>query len=246
MKKYQILIEYVGTNFVGWQIQKNGVSVQEVIQKALKKLTKKKILIYGSGRTDAGVHAVEQSAHFETDFIIKDKKIFVKSLNFFLLKYNISVLKIINQSKIFHARHSAKKRTYKYFIVNRESSLSLEKGRAWNLRKKLDIDLMKSGAKLLIGKKNFSTFRASSCGAKSPVRTIEKIKITKSKDKIEITFVSKSFLQNQVRSMVGCLKSLGEKKWNLKKFNSVLISKKRSNCATPAPSCGLYLYKIQY
>jgi tRNA pseudouridine38-40 synthase len=246
MKKYQILIEYVGTGFVGWQIQKNGLSVQEIIQKSLKKLTKKKILVHGSGRTDAGVHATEQSAHFETDFFIKDKKNFIKSLNFFLSKYSVSILKIRNRNNLFHARYSAKKRTYKYVIINRDSSLSLEKERAWSLRKKLDVNLMKSGAKLMIGKKDFSTFRASSCGATSPIRTMEKLNIKKSRDKIELTFVSRSFLQNQVRSMVGCLKILGEKNWSLKKFKLVLHSKKRSNCAPPAPSCGLYLFNVKY
>ena len=246
MKKYQILIEYVGTKFVGWQIQKNGLSVQEVIQKSLKKLTKKSILIHGSGRTDAGVHAIEQSAHFETDFLIKNKKNFIKSLNFFLSKYSISILQIINRNNSFHARYSAKKRIYKYIIINRDSPLSLDKERAWCLRKKLDVNLMKSGAKLMVGKKDFSTFRASSCGANSPIRTMEKLNIKKTRDKIELTFVSRSFLQNQVRSMVGCLKKLGEKKWSLRKFKLVLYSKKRSNCAPPAPSCGLYLFNVKY
>ena len=246
MKTYQILIEYVGSRFVGWQIQKNGLSVQETIQKNLQKVVKKKITIYGSGRTDAGVHAKEQSAHFKTDFKIKDEKNFIKSLNYFLSKSDISILKIKKKNNIFHARHSAKKRIYKYFIVNRAGSLAIEKNKAWHIRKKINIQLMKKGANLLKGTHDFSTFRASSCGAKSPIRTIKNITISKSSNKIALTFVSRSFLQQQVRSMVGALKYLGSGKWTLDYFKKVFLSKKRSMCASPAPPHGLYLNKIVY
>ncbi len=246
MITYHILIEYVGTKFVGWQIQKNGLSIQEILQKKLKKILKIETVVFGSGRTDAGVHAVEQSAHFKIKKEITDKKKFINSLNFFLSRYKISVLNIKKKNKNFHARHSAKKRTYKYVIINRQAPLSIEKNRAWNLRKKLNLIKMRRGAKLLQGTKNFSTFRSSSCTAKSPIKTLERVKISNSKNKIEITFTSKSFLQQQVRSMVGCLKYLGEEKWSLKKFKNAMNSKKRSNCAPPAPPCGLYLMKIKY
>ena len=155
MQTYQILVEYDGTKFVGWQIQKNGNSVQETIQKILKKLIKKKILLFGSGRTDAGVHAIEQSAHFKTNYKIKDERNFIKSLNFFLSKYDVSILKIKKKSNNFHSRFSAKKRTYKYLIINREAPLILEKTRAWSLRKKLDINLMKKEADILRKNKDF-------------------------------------------------------------------------------------------
>ena len=246
MKNYLIKVEYVGTNFVGWQIQKNGLSIQEALQKVLKRVTKEKITIFGSGRTDAGVHAISQTAHFKTNYIIKNKINFIKLLNFFLLRYEISVLDIVNKKLDFHARHSAKKRKYKYLILNRQSSSVLEKNRAWHLKKKLNINLMKKGAKILIGKHNFSTFRASSCTAKSPFKTMEKVSLNKKKDKIEIVFVSKSFLQQQVRSMVGCLKYLGEKKWSVKQFHKIMLSKNRVKCAPPAPACGLYLDKVKY
>ena len=147
---------------------------------------------------------------------------------------------------MFHSRFSATKRSYKYFIINREAPTVLNKNRAWHIRKKLDINLMKKGAKVLSEIKDFSTFRASSCSAKSPIKKLEKIKITKKYNKIEILFISKSFLQNQVRSMVGCLKYLAENKWTLKKFKQIALSKKRSNCAPPAPAHGLYLAKIKY
>jgi len=246
MHTYQILIEYDGKKFVGWQIQKNGISIQEILQNALKRYFRKKITIFGSGRTDKGVHALEQSAHFTIDNKIKHKANFIKSLNFFLSTHNISIISVKKRNNNFHARHSAKKRTYKYIIINRAASLALEKNRAWNIRKKLDIDLIKKSAKILIGTRDFSTFRSSSCSAKSPIRTLEKVKIKKTKNRIEILFVSKSFLQQQVRSMVGCLKYVGEKKWSLKKFEEITLSKKRSNCAPPAPAAGLYLYKVNY
>ena len=246
MNAYQILIEYVGTDFVGWQIQKNGVSIQETIQKFLKKITKKDLILHGSGRTDAGVHAIEQSAHFKTNYKIKNKLNFLKSLNFFLYDYNIAILDIKKRSHKFHARHSAKKRTYKYLIVNRQSSSVLEKKRSWNIRKKLNLELMKKGALFLKGTKDFSTFRASSCSSPSPIKTLSEVKVKQNNDKIEIKFVSKSFLQQQVRSMVGCLKYLGEEKWSIEKFKKIVISKKRSMCAPPAPPHGLYLFKVEY
>ena len=243
---YQLLIEYDGTKFVGWQFQKNGISVQESIEKALKKLIKKKVKLIGSGRTDAGVHALEQSANFITDYIIKDKISFLNSLNFFLYKDTISILDLKLKKNSFHSRYSAKKKIYKYLIINRNAPSVLKKKRAWHVRKKLDISDIKKGAEALKKIKDFSTFRASSCSAKSSIRTLSKITIIKKNSIIEISFTSQSFLQNQVRSMVGCLKYLAEKKWNFKKFRQVITSKKRSNCAPPAPAHGLYLAKIKY
>ena len=246
MFTYQIVIEYLGTNFVGWQIQRNGLSVQEVLEKALSNFLKSKIRVIGSGRTDAGVHASEQSAHFKTKKKIIDKNIFISSINFFLSKYPVSILDIKKRKNGFHARHSANERTYKYFIINRHSSLVLEKNKAWHIKKKLDVRIMREGADILKGTHNFSTFRASSCQAKSPIKTMKNATITKKKNKIVLTFRSKSFLQQQVRSMVGSLKYLGEGKWNLNDFKKVFLSKKRKMCAPPAPAHGLYLTKIKY
>ena len=131
-------------------------------------------------------------------------------------------------------------------IINRQSPLALQKNKAWHIRKKLDLNAMKKGAKLLLGTHDFSTFRASSCGAKSPIKTLKKVSIKKSKERIILKFTSKSFLQQQVRSMVGCIKFLGESKWKIDEFKKVFNSERRSNCATPAPPCGLYLTKISY
>ena len=246
MYRYQILIEYVGTPFLGWQIQKKGKSVQKIIQSILSKLLKQKITLYSAGRTDSEVHANEQSAHFDIKNKIQNIDKMIKSLNFFLSPKKISIISIIKRNKNFHARYSAKERIYKYFIINRLATPVIENERAWHIRKKLDIKLLKEGAKKLLGTHDFSTMRAKNCYAKSPVKKINKIIIKETNKKIEIEFRSKSFLRNQVRSMVGCLKYLAEKKWNIKKFENVFKSKKRKNCAPPAPACGLYLEKVIY
>ena len=246
MRRYQILIEYVGTSFVGWQIQSKGKSIQKLIQTKLSKLLKEKISLIGSGRTDAGVHAIEQSAHFECKKEILNLNKFLKSVNHFVNEKNVSIINIKKKNCNFHARFSAKQRIYKYVIFNRLSRPSIEKDRGWHIIKKLDVSLMKKGAKQLLGTKDFSTFRSSSCNAKSPIRTMKSIKIRLVRGRIEIYFKSQSFLQQQVRSMVGCLKYLAEKKWDLKKFIFVINSKKRILCAPPAPAEGLFLEKVIY
>ena len=246
MYRYQILIEYVGSNFRGWQVQKKGKTVQGLIQEKISKLLKQKTLLFGSGRTDTGVHAIEQSAHFDCKNKIYNLDKFMKSINHFLNKEGVTLLKIKKRNDNFHARFSAKMRIYRYIIINRLSGPVLENNRGWHVMKELDLNLMKKGARKLIGTKDFSTFRASSCRAKSPIKTMKLVKIKSSKNKIEIEFRSKSFLQQQVRSMVGCLKYLGEKKWSLKKFENITRSKKRILCAPPAPPEGLYLTRVIY
>ena len=246
MYRYQVLIEYVGSNYRGWQIQKKGQTIQGVLQNKISKLLKKKINIVGSGRTDSGVHAICQSAHFDCEFIIENKDKFLKSINHFLKNKLITVLNIKKKRLNFHARYSAKQRVYEYVIYNRVSPPALNLHKGWHVIKKLDLKAMKKGAKKLLGTKDFSTFRASSCNAKSPIKTINFVKIKHVNNKITIEFRSKSFLQQQVRSMVGCLKYLGEKKWDLKKFEKVIKLKKRENCAPPAPPEGLFLTRVFY
>ena len=246
MFRYQILVEYVGTNFRGWQVQKKGKTIQGLLQEKISKLLKEKIILLGSGRTDTGVHAIEQSAHFDCINQIKEFGRFLKSINHFLNKDGVTVLNIKKKNMNFHARFSARTRIYKYIIINRLGGPVLEKDRGWHVMKELDLAVMKKGAKKLVGTKDFSTFRASSCRAKSPIKTLKLVKIKSSKNKIEIEFRSQSFLQQQVRSMVGCLKYLGEKKWSLKKFEDVMKSKRRVLCAPPAPPQGLFLYRIIY
>ena len=236
MYKYQILIEYAGTSFRGWQVQKKGKTIQGLVQEKISKVLNEKIILFGSGRTDSGVHAIEQSAHFECKSKISNFDIFLKSINHFLKKNLVTVNKIKKRNKSFHARYSAKMRIYKYLIINRLARPSLSKDRCWHVINKLDLEIMKKAAKQLIGTKDFSTFRAASCRAKSPIKTMKSVKIKSHKDNIEIEFKSKSYLQQQVRSMVGCLKYVGEKKWSLKRFIYVMKSKKRILCA---PYCFL-------
>ena len=246
MFRYQILIEYEGTNFRGWQIQKKGKTVQGLVKDKISKLLKEKVIIYGAGRLDVGVHAKEQSAHFDCKNKIDKIDKFLKSINHFLNKDGITILKIKKRSKNFHARFSAKMRVYNYVIINRISGPVLDKNRGWHIIKDLDLKLMKGAARKLIGTKDFSTFRKSSCRSKSPIKTMKSVKIRSTKNKIEIEFRSQSFLQQQVRSMVGCLKYVGEEKWTLKRFVNVMQSKKRELCAPPAPPQGLYLTRVIY
>jgi len=245
VNRYKIKIEYDGTPFVGWQFQKNGTSVQKILQDAIFLFSQEKTVVNGAGRTDSGVHAEEQVAHFDLKKKIEKKK-FIKGINKYIGNYPISVLEVRKVSRKFHSRYDAKQRVYRYIIVNRSSRLSLLKNKAWHISKNLNILKMKKGSNMLVGTHDFSTFRSSSCSANSPIKTLKKAKIKKRDNKIFIDFVSKSFLQQQVRSMVGCLKYLGEGKWSLKKFQKVFLSKTRSNCAPPAPAQGLYLTKIKY
>ena len=245
MQRYKIKIEYEGTPFVGWQFQKNGQSIQEVLQKAIFNFSNEKVIVTGAGRTDSGVHALAQTAHFDLKKKVKKKNL-LSGLNQNIGNKPVTILKVNKTNKNFHARYDAKRRTYRYLIINRQSPLTLQKNKAWHIRKRLDLLSMKKGAKFLLGTHDFSTFRASSCGAKSPIKTMEKILIKKNKDKITLQFTSKSFLQQQVRSMVGSLKYLGESKWSLKDFIKSFKSKSRVECAPPAPACGLYLVKIEY
>ena len=246
MFRYQILVEYVGTNFRGWQVQKKGKTIQGVVQQKISKIMREKIILVGSGRTDTGVHAIEQSAHFECEKEIVNIDKFIKSINHFLSKDLVTILKIKKRNKNFHSRFSAKLRIYNYVIINRLSRPALDQNRGWHVINKLDVKIMKKAAKKLVGTNDFSTFRASSCRAKSPIKTMRSVKITSKNNRIEIEFQSQSFLQQQVRSMVGCLKYVGEKKWTLKRFTKVMDSKKRILCAPPAPAEGLYLARVIY
>ena len=245
MPRLKCIVEYDGTKFVGWQRQLNGRSVQEAIEQAIERIAEKKIVIFGAGRTDAGVHAVHQVFHFDFNKDIDAKKI-TDALNFHLKNESISILKTELINNDFDARRDAKLRIYKYVIINRDSPLSIEKDRAWQLKIKLDEIKMNDAAQILIGTHDFTTFRSTSCGAKSPIKTMSKINIFRKDDYIYSYFESQSFLQHQVRSMMGCLKLVGENKWSKKDLLDALNSKDRSKCASPAPASGLYLENIIY
>ena len=187
-----------------------------------------------------------QSANFYHNARIKNNFKFLSTVNFFLKRHSVSILSLKERNFKFHARHSAKKREYEYVILNRTAKLTIDNNRAWLVKKKLDIKKMKKGLLFLIGTHDFSSFRSSSCSAKSPVRTISNAKIIKRGERIIIKFISKSFLQTQIRSMIGCLKYVGENKWRPNKSKEIILSRSRKKCAPLAPALGLYLKKITY
>ena len=247
--RFAITIEYDGSNLVGWQRQTNGLSVQEVLEKALFVLTGEKKTIQGAGRTDAGVHALGQIAHFDlkktmTMDAIRD------GLNFHIKKLykkiKVSVLKVKKEKKDFHARFSAKQKTYVYKILDRRPPPAIEKKRVWHVKKKLDDKSMKKAARILVGKHDFTSFRSTECQAKSALKTIDSIKILRVREEIQIWIKARSFLHNQVRIIAGTLVMVGKKKWKEKNIEQALKSKKRAASGQTAPAEGLYLYSVKY
>ena len=249
MARYKIDIEYTGTNLCGWQKQKNGLSIQEILEKSLFKLTGEKKRIQGSGRTDAGVHALNQVAHFDLNKKIKTDSI-RDGLNFHIKnlykKYKISVLKCKKVKKNFNSRFDAKERTYLYKILDRRSPPTLQNKMVWHIKKKIDEKSMKKAAKLLIGKHDFTSFRSTECQAKSPVKTINSIKIIRKSSQIELWIKARSFLHNQVRIIAGTLMMVGKGKIKKKDLEEIIKLKKRGAAGQTAPAHGLFLYSIKY
>ena len=245
MIRYQILIEYEGTNFRGWQVQKKGKTIQGHIQKKISKLLKEKIVLFGSGRTDTGVHAIEQSAHFDCKKKIIDKEKFLKSINYFLNKEKVAILKIRKRNSKFHARFSAKKRWYEYKIINRRPPLTIDLNRAWCVYKNLDVEKMKIESTAFLGKHDLNAFRSAHCQSKNSVKTIDNLIIKKENDQILIEIAAKSFLHSQVRIIVGTLVDIA--KGNIgNSIKEIIRNKKREGAGQTAPSSGLYLSKIEY
>ncbi len=244
MSKFKITIEYDGTNYVGWQRQDNGISIQEELEKAIFKLSGKKINIFGAGRTDAGVHALGQVAHFDLKKIF-DLDNIRDGLNQHLRPHPIAILKVEKVSDNFHARFSAKFRTYKYVISNRRTPLTIYKNKAWEVFKKLDIDKMILESKFFIGKHNFEAFRSINCQSNSATKTINDIIISKEEDNILIEILAKSFLHSQVRIIVGTLVDIAKGKIK-KNVKEIINEEKRSQAGITAPACGLYLVKVNY
>ena len=249
MARYKLNIEYNGTNLVGWQTQQNGLSIQEIIEKSLFKLTGQRKKIQGAGRTDAGVHALNQVAHFDLKTKIKTNSI-RDGLNFHIKnlykKYKVSILKCEKVKKDFNARFGAKERTYLYKILDRRSPPTLQNKMVWHVKKKLNEKLMKKAAKLLVGKHDFTSFRSTECQAKSPIKTINSIKILRKSSEIEIWIKAKSFLHNQVRIIAGTLFMIGKDKINKKDLEKIIKLKKRGSAGQTAPAHGLFLYSVKY
>ena len=244
MPNYKITVEYDGTNFVGWQQQANGVSVQSSLQDSVFKLSGEKVVVYGAGRTDAGVHAYGQVASFaiskkiSTD-VIRD------GLNQHLRPLMISVLKAEEVENDFHARFSAKKRWYVYKIINRRSPLTIDANRAWCVHKILDTKKMQNESASFLGKHDLNAFRSAHCQSKSSIRTIDDIIINIKNESIFIEVVAKSFLHSQVRIMVGTLVDIAKGNINTS-ILEIINSKNREVAGQTAPANGLYLKKIDY
>ena len=249
MYRYALTIEYDGSQFHGWQIQNNITTVQGVIFDAIRKLDVNCKNFVGAGRTDAGVHATGQIAHVDLK-TNRDCETVKKAINYYLNKHPISILNAEEVSGDFHARFSATKRHYTYKVFSRTTDLTFERNQFWHVRHTLDISKIKLAASYLIGKHDFTTFRSSICQASSPIKTIDTISIQSEKLRDGIIYQfnlsARSFLHNQVRSILGCLEKVGCGKWEPQKVQEILLSRKRSDCAALAPPGGLYLTKIEY
>jgi tRNA pseudouridine38-40 synthase len=245
MPRYKLLIEYDGTPFVGWQLQHNGISVQGVLVAAVAKFCGENVHVQGAGRTDAGVHALGQVAHidlakpWDTD-TIRD------AINAHLRPHPVAVLAAERVADDFDARFSARQRHYVYRIINRRPDLTLEAGRAWRAPRPLDVAAMHEAAQHLVGRHDFTTFRAAECQAKSPVKTLDRLDAERDSDEVRVHASARSFLHHQVRSMVGSLVQVGEGRWSVDDLAHALAARDRDACGPVAPPDGLYLVRVDY
>ena len=245
MPRYKLVIEYDGTPFVGWQAQANGLSVQAMLEAAAQAFCGEITNVGGAGRTDGGVHALGQAAHvdfaasYESD-IVRD------ALNAHLRPHPIAVLQATRVPDDFDARFSATRRHYLYRILNRRPDLALERNRAWRVPRQLDVDAMHTAAQRLVGRHDFTTFRAAECQAKSPVKTLDRLDVTRTGERVEIRASARSFLHHQVRSMVGSLALVGKGRWSADDLAAALAARDRATCGPVAPPEGLYLAAVDY
>jgi tRNA pseudouridine38-40 synthase len=243
--RYKLTIEYDGAPFCGWQIQADQLTVQGVLTTAVEALTGDTVLVQGAGRTDAGVHARAQVAHVDlakewsTD-TVRD------GLNAHLRPHPVAVLAAERVSDDFNARMSAVKRHYLYRILNRRPDLALDRGHAWRVARPLDVAAMQEAAQRLVGRHDFTTFRSTECQAKSPVKTLDRLDVARDGDAVNVRASARSFLHNQVRSMVGSLVYVGEGKWSAADLARALAARDRTACGQVAPPDGLYLMQVEY
>ncbi len=245
MKRFQIIVEYDGTKFVGWQRQKNGLSIQQVIEEAIEKISHQKVTLQCAGRTDSGVHALGQVAHFDLDGSWFPDKI-RDGVNHFTSSRRISILKADQVSNDFNARFDALQRSYLYRILNRRSPVALEKDRVWWIPSILDYEAMGKAGKILLGKHDFSTFRAAGCQSKSSIKTLDNLIVSKIGDEIRVFAEARSFLYRQIRNIVGALCLVGEGKWSIEDFEYAFNAKDRKQGGATAPASGLYFVKVKY
>jgi tRNA pseudouridine38-40 synthase len=245
MPRYKLLIEYDGGGFSGWQMQADAISVQSVLETAIETIHGQHCLVYGAGRTDTGVHALGQVAHVDLPktwdpFVLRN------AINGNVRPHRVSVIDVEPAPDDFHARFSAVKRRYLYRILNRRAPAAIDHGRVWHVPIELDAGQMHEAAQYLIGTHDFTTFRAAECQAKSPVKTVDAIAVSRYGEEIEVTAEARSFLHHQVRSFVGSLKYVGEGKWRPRDMKTALEAKDRAACGVVAPAQGLYLVSVSY
>ncbi|GLS23078.1 tRNA pseudouridine synthase A [Labrys miyagiensis] len=247
MPRYKILIEYDGTPYVGWQHQANGRSVQQAIEEAILAFSGETLRIQGAGRTDAGVHATGQVASV---MLAKDWRTdrVRDALNAHLTLQDdyVTILGVEKMPDAFDARFSAKGRRYLYRLIDRRPPLALERHRAWHIRKSLDAEAMHHAAQGLIGHHDFTTFRSADCQAQSAMKTLDRLDVMRVGEEIHVVAAARSFLHNQVRSMVGSLRRVGAGDWSRADLVAVLEARDRTRCAALAPPHGLYLTDVAY
>lgn len=245
MRRVKLTIEYDGRPFVGWQRQDNGPSVQGALEEAAAKLFEQPTAVHGAGRTDTGVHAWGQVAHIEPAKDIPAEKI-GDALNYHLKPHPVSIVKAEEAAEDFHARFSATKRHYVFRILNRRAPAAIDAGFVWQVAKPLNADAMHEAAQVLVGQHDFTTFRSVQCQAQSPVKTLDRLDVARFDDEIEVRASARSFLHNQVRSLVGTLKMVGEGKWTAHDVQKALKAADRSACGPVSPPDGLYLERVDY
>jgi tRNA pseudouridine38-40 synthase len=245
MPRYKLTLEYDGSGFVGWQMQPNGPSVQQVLEEAVERFCGERVRVNGAGRTDAGVHALGQTAHLDLARAAPLEEI-QGALNYHVRPAPVSVLAVEAVADDFDARRSAKGRHYLYRIVNRRAPVVLERGRVWHVGPELDAAAMHEAAQRLLGRHDFTTFRDSLCQAKSPVKTLDRLDVARLGEEITITAAARSFLHHQVRNMVGTLKLVGAGKWSADDVSAALEARDRRAGGPTAPPDGLYLVRVLY
>jgi tRNA pseudouridine38-40 synthase len=245
MPRYKLTVEYDGTPYCGWQSQSNGEGVQDKVEDAIEKLTGSRIGTQAAGRTDSGVHALGQVIHFDTIKAYDPFRV-AEAINYHLKPHPISIVAWEEVGTDFEARFSAKARHYEYQILNRKARPALDHMRVWHVPQPLDEKAMHEAGQLILGKHDFTTFRASLCQAKSPIKTLDRLDVSREGDTVYINASAQSFLHNQVRSLVGSLKLVGEGKWTPQDFRAALDAVDRQACGPVAPAHGLYLTQVDY
>jgi tRNA pseudouridine38-40 synthase len=245
MFRYKLTIEYDGTPFVGWQRQANGMSVQEAVETAVERICGERRVVHAAGRTDAGVHACGQVAHADLPREWRGDRL-RDALNAHLKPAPVAVLAAEKVRADFEARFSAIARHYVYRILNRRAPPTLERDHVWHVARRLDAGAMHAAAQRVIGRHDFSTFRAAECQANSPVRTLDRLDVIRTGDLIEVHASARSFLHHQVRSIVGSLEHVGSGKWSAADLEAALLACDRARCGMVAPARGLFLMRVDY